>query len=536
MVRPKPVYNEIRQIRKQLNDFTHYHTAGESSSGCATTSTTTTTGTHSRKQCRMAYTRLLEIFGNARKRQLLNDEAICDEDYDEIVKRFREEEEEQEDCDNDDDDDNDDDTVRRTKTHVGTGVTSASSHNVRPVDMDMDDDDDDDDADDATRHHQQRSTPIRIGTTHHHRYHWISRSIRARQRLALSEMWKSLVTTSLQCTLQLLRWTTSTNAARPRKRKYTNSSSISSSTTTTTTTKYHEEDLNFPFKLLKLCYHFDPIFDESFIPPPLSSSSATTSDYVHHLSPHASFIPSKLGREQAKLLYQYCTAVIADIDQDREDQRVRNEDSSRQDTNNNNNNNNIDAVEKNILSMLAFICGKRELVATYYKPIPHIRHILIRIVQPRILQLALQPPSTTTSTIPQQQIMLTACKIWYTLFHTCTIDYIGIGLQTLIPEAFDIFASWCRQQKSVYHISSPVLLESSTYILNAMTILMKHDRDLCIASLQRHGYVLLPFLKASYREYQQQRLKFTSTNHVSHSSIVMALHDFLLQYLYVQTI
>ena len=194
----------------------------------------------------------------------------------------------------------------------------------------------------------------------------------------------------------------------------------------------------------------------------------------------------------------------------------------------------IDAVEQIVLSMLSFICGKVELIAWYYKAIPHVRHIMIRVVQPRILR----PPSSSSidddddssiqlsTTIPQQQIMLTACKIWYEVFHTCTMDDIGIGLESLIPEAFDIFTSWCRQQSPLFHsaTSTSVMVESSTYIFQTITILMKQDRDLCIASLQRHGYIILPYLKSCFQQHPQQKLTFAN-------SIVMALHDFLLQYL-----
>ena len=491
MGRPKPVYNEIRQLRKQLDDFSRHH-SGESSGGGG--------GVATIKQCRVAYARLLEVLGDARKRQQLSDEAISDEDYKEIGR-----------------------SSRGTK------------------DMDTDDDDDDDDYPSRTR--TTNPTTTTTTTTRTTTDRWVSRSVRARQRLALSEMWKSLLTSSVQCTQQLMRL----SITKSRKRKAATSSSSSSSnhgasqntTTVNTTThiKYNEEDVNFPFKLLKLCYLFDPIFDESMLPPPMSPT--LSSSYIHPPTPPtANILPSKLGREQAKLLYHFCINLLTDLDQEREAQRTRNDEEEANNVKlNDSSSSNLDVVEQIVLSTLWFICGKVELVASYYKPIPHVRHIMTRVVQPRILRLL---PSTSSSsslsTIPQQQIVLTSCKIWYELFHTCTLEDIGIGLQVLIPEAFDLFSSWCRQQPPMFHsASSSIMVESSTYMLNTMSIIMKRDRDLCIASLQRHGYIILPFLKSCYQQYQQQKLTFATTTNISNSSIVMALHDFLLQYMYVAT-
>ena len=533
MGRPKPVYNEIRQLRKQLDAYTNHHTSESA--------TSTTTGSHSKKQCRVTYRRLLEIFSDAQKRQLLNEEAMSDADYMEYMQMET--------------------TTSMTTSTVSTDidtddVTIPNTTTTRPKQKhhhitSIDDDDDDDDFISASNHTTSTSTtPNATGTATHPvsrsppSRRFVSRSIRARQRLALSEMWKSLVTSSILCAQQLLRLsrTTSstTSTATTRKRKQISSSTTSNTITTassSTATKYNLEDVNFPFKLLQLCYHFDPVLDEPLLPPPFSSTSPDHSTPL--LSPHAThFLPSKLGRDQSKLLYQYCVQLLADIDHHRSDHSPDNYDGETS---------HLDEVERTVLSMLAYIVGKVELVASYYRAIPHIRHIMLRIVQPRLLR-GPTANSNALAMVQQQQIKLTAAKIWYTLFHTCSLEHIGIGLQLLLPDAFDIFAAWCQQQPSVYNnkknkntssasssSTSTITVELATYLLNTITILTKENRDLCIASWQRHGYVLRPFLSASYEEYQQQTLKFATSSAVTtHSSIATALHDFLLQYMYVQ--
>jgi hypothetical protein len=466
----------------------------------------------------------------------LNEEAIPDEDYFEIM--------------------------GKTTTNTTTGTSSKTMTTTDPnhsnnILLGVDDDDDDDDFPQITRSTASTTTttttaaaPTATTTTsrtkttplitnHHHQYRggggdrMISRSVRTRQRLAISEMWKSLITSAIQCSQQLIIVTTTRN----RKRKYNSGCSGSSSTNTATitaaNTKFNIEDVKFPFKLLKLCYHYDPIFDDSLLPRPWSPKDT---DFLTN-RPQVRFTPSRLGKEQSKLLYYFCMQLLTDIDQHREDLRIQMEETTTtaaaddDDVRINTNvidTDHIDKVEGEVLSMLEFICSKAELIATYYKAIPHVRQIMIRIVQPRIFIV----PSTT-AIVEQQKIVRYAFKIWYNLFHTCTIDYIGIGLQALIPEAFDIFASWCRSQTYVFDAASAIARENSIHIINTIILLMKNDRDLCIASLQRHGYIILPFLKRMFREYQQKQLNFTAATQASNTSIANVLHDFLLQYMYV---
>ena len=111
-------------------------------------------------------------------------------------------------------------------------------------------------------------------------------------------------------------------------------------------------------------------------------------------------------------------------------------------------------------------------------------------------------------------IVLISCEIWNTIFYTCTIDYVGIGLQTLIPRAFKMFAKWYKW----YKINSPSHL-SLLYVVNAVSIIMQHNPDLCAESLQRHRHITKRLLKSCYKHYANHAPK--------------ALNGFLLQCMYV---
>jgi hypothetical protein len=479
MGRSKPIYSEIRSLRRILDDIGGNGNVESSVTGGGGSGK----GSGTIKQGREAYTRLLEILSDHRLRQQLGDEAIPDELY-----------------------------------------NNSNNNN---------DDDDDDDYDDPS---------TRLPHT--------SRKVRAKQRTALAEMWKSLITSSIQCIQQMIRNT------RHRKRKV--------STTTTTTSKYNEEDIRFPYKLLQLCFATDPIFDA----PP--SSSVTSSSYMKQQhsnkqssgktstkasmttsKPLPNLIPNKLGKEQSKLLYRYCIDLLTDIDQERQAMLLSSSETS---GGRNQNNNNIDTVEDIVLSMLLYMCGRTELVS-YYTSKAQIRTIVVTIVQPRIVQRLLssnttllhqqQQPSQhyASSTTPQ---IIVSCKIWYTLYTTCS--KIGIGLQYNIPESFYLFAIWCQQQLQHHDASTSsssssftLLRQETMYLLNAIAVLLHTDPDLCIASLQRHGAMIVPYLQQCYRLLLPTNFTARSINSSScttgstgtSTAIATALYYFLLQYMYV---
>jgi hypothetical protein len=446
MGRPRPIYNEIKLLRKQLDQFG----TGKSES--------TGSGAGSIKKCREAYTRLLEILGDPNTRQQLAEEAIPDHVYD----------------DNDDDDDG------NNRNDYGNANRYNNSRTQVPV------------------------LPM--------------------QRTALSEMWKTLIISSIYCVQNIISHQTT------RKRKGTK-----------TFIKYNENDINFPHQLLKLCFMYDPIFDSKDI----SSSNyhnynCNNKQTQRH---NTNFTPCKIGKGQSKLLYNYCITLLSDLDNDgyTGTGTYNNDNHAQQQmeaiTNYNNNDTKIEQI---ILSMLLFICGRVELVA-YYKSQHHIRTIVMNIIQQRILLPELQqqqphhpPHSCYTHDVPLlRERMIISCKIWYTLFTSCTT--IGIGLQYNIVESIELFSTWCQQQLSLYINHNSVhqnqqqhslLREETMYILNTISILLRTDPDLCVESMKRHGQIILSFIQQCYVQ-QFHRSAIAAT------TIWIALLDFLLQYMYV---
>jgi hypothetical protein len=195
--------------------------------------------------------------------------------------------------------------------------------------------------------------------------------------------------------------------------------------------KLTEADIHFPFKLLLLCNKSDGLFDGS-----------------------VASVPSYLGKEQTKLLHAYCMELLGD-------ESITT---------------NVYGAEHTLLSMLLYICGRREFVS-YFKPDTHIRAVLEELKIRLLKQDDIDDRSREKS--------LLSAKIFATLLGTCRD--IGIGLQILVREMVSFAASWC-QHPGLYADEVP-------HLLAGVSVVLRSDPDLCVAPLTQFGRPILQLVK-----------------------------------------
>lgn len=222
--------------------------------------------------------------------------------------------------------------------------------------------------------------------------------------------------------------------------------------------KLTNQDLRLPLKLLELCDKPDEVFDEA---------------------------TSKLGREQIKLLYSYCMTMLDD------DQTLL-----------------IDGGEKTLLTMLAYICSRREFVA-YFKPEQQISAILEEVEK----RLLLDDGEGDSSCSPE--IVQIAAKIFGNLLSTC--QDLGIGLHLILPGTIKLVASWCHQNEE-----ERSFLDETVHLLSGASILLRSNPDVAIAPLSRHGRPILQLVKRSLGKLDLQKAS---------KPYVAALTEYLLRYL-----
>jgi hypothetical protein len=222
--------------------------------------------------------------------------------------------------------------------------------------------------------------------------------------------------------------------------------------------KLTNQDVRFPFKLLELCDKPDEVFDEA---------------------------TCKLGREQTKLLCSYCMTMLDD------EQTLL-----------------IDGAEKTLLTMLAYICSRREFVA-YFRPEQHISAILEEVEKRLITS-----DGEDESSFPPEIVKI-AAKVFGNLLATC--QDLGIGLHLILPGTIKLVATWCQQNEE-----ERSFLEETVYLLSGASILLRSDPDLAIAPLSRHGRPILKLVKRSLGNLDLQKAS---------KPYVAALTEYLLRYL-----
>jgi hypothetical protein len=210
--------------------------------------------------------------------------------------------------------------------------------------------------------------------------------------------------------------------------------------------KLTEPDVHFPFKLLILCNKSDSVFDES-----------------------DSTVPPKLGKEQTKLFYAYCMEMLGD-------EHIIS---------------NVTGAEHTLLSMLLYICGRREFVS-YFKPDTHIRAVFEELKS----RLVYNIDDTSEYVLPSTRAnALLSAKTFAALL--CKCRDIGIGLQIVVHEIVSIVSSWCQQQES--------FVEEVPYMLAGVSVVMCSDPDLCVAPLTRHGRPILQLIKRFMAQFDLQK-------------------------------
>lgn len=224
-------------------------------------------------------------------------------------------------------------------------------------------------------------------------------------------------------------------------------------------------DLRLPFTLLKLCDQPDEVF-------PVEDG--------------------KLGKNESKILYKYCINMLRD-------QKVLD----------------IDGAELELLSMLSYICKRRELVA-YFKPQLHV---------PSILEHAENCLLTSADSEEMNsclEVLQAAAAIFCNLLTTC--HNIGISLHLVLPRSFKFVAKWCSQTENGTQLYKDWhSIDALTYLLlSGLAVLMRSNPDLAVASLKRDGR---PALLAARKRFVHLDLQKAAKAHVT------ILTEFLSRYM-----
>jgi hypothetical protein len=237
-------------------------------------------------------------------------------------------------------------------------------------------------------------------------------SINVAQRNALAEVWRFVIQNALLASRK-------TVFAKTKKAKVT------------------VDDVNLPWKLLRLCGKVE----EDFGSPPN--------------------VPT-LSRNETKLLTKYCLDMLEDEDA-------------------------LRVAEGNLLEMLDHICSRREFVA-YFKPQSEIRNIL-QEVESRINSPVDEFSAAKTAS-------LTASKIFKNLMYTASD--LGMGMHLVLPGCVKMVAEWCASHSTV-DISSAVNKPELPFLLSGIACLLRSEPEQSVAPLTRHGRLFMRLAMRCYR-------------------------------------
>jgi hypothetical protein len=241
-------------------------------------------------------------------------------------------------------------------------------------------------------------------------------SINVAQRNALAEVWRFVIQNALLASRKTV-------------------------LATTKKVKVTADDVNLPWKLLRLCSKVD----EEFGSPPN--------------------VPT-LSRNETKLLTKYCLAML------------ENDDALR-------------LAEVNLLEMLDHICSRREFVA-YFKPQSEIRDILQEV------ERRINSPIDDLSVGPAAS--MTASKIFKNLMYTASD--LGVGMHLVLPGCVKMVAEWCASH-SATDISVAINKVELPFLLSGIACLLRSEPEQSVAPLTRHGRPFMRLAMRYYRACPQ---------------------------------
>jgi hypothetical protein len=236
-------------------------------------------------------------------------------------------------------------------------------------------------------------------------------SINVAQRNALAEVWRFVIQNALLASRKIV-------------------------LATTKKVKVTADDVNLPWKLLRLCSK-----EEDFESPPN--------------------VPT-LSRNETKLLTKYCLDMLEDDDA-------------------------LRVAEVSLLEMLEHICSRREFVA-YFKPQSEIRNILQEV------------ESRINSPVDEFSVAKTASQIASKIFKNLmyTASDLGMGMHLVLPGCVKMVAEWCASHAAV-DISSAANKLELPFLLSGIACLLRLEPEQSVAPLTRHGQLFLRLAMRCYR-------------------------------------
>jgi hypothetical protein len=237
-------------------------------------------------------------------------------------------------------------------------------------------------------------------------------SINVAQRNALAEVWRFIIQNALLASRKIV-------------------------FATTKKVKVTADDVNLPWKLLRLC---SKVEDDFGSPPNVPT----------------------LSRNETKLLTKYCLDMLEDDDA-------------------------LRLAEVNLLEMLDHICSRREFVA-YFKPQSEIRNILQEV------------ESRINSPIDEFSVahaaILIASKIFKNLMYTASD--LGVGMHLVLPGCVKMVAEWCASHSTV-DISTAINKPELPFLLSGIACLLRSEPEQSVAPLTRHGRLFMRLAMRCYR-------------------------------------